>query len=258
MAELCLDVGNSQIYGGLFIDGELMLKFRHETHRQSTSDQLGIFLRSVLATNNIDFKSINNIAISSVVPPVDYSLGSACIKYFDLEPFWIKPGIKTGLKIKTKHPNEVGSDLIASAIAATELKPMTNLIVIDLGTATTFVPITKNRELLGVVIQAGLKTSMHSLQSGTEQLPTVQILFPTSSVGRDTASAIQSGLFYGQIGAIKEIISRIRKEVFAGDDVIVIGTGGFSSMFEEEKLFTSIEPLLVLNGIRSALKLNLS
>ena len=254
---LCLDVGNSQIYGGVFHEGDILLKFRHETHRQSTSDQLGIFLRSVLRENDIDVDSIKHIAISSVVPPVDYSLGSACIKYFDIEPFWIKGGIKTGLKLKTKHPDRIGADLIATSISAVAQHPGENLIVVDFGTATTYVPVSADKEFLGAVIQTGVRTSMHALQSSTEQLPTVQIVKPETVVGRDTVTCIQSGLYYGQLGASREIIQGMSKELFADKQPVVIGTGGFATLFEQDDLFNIIEPDLVLNGVRLALEMNL-
>jgi type III pantothenate kinase len=254
---LCLDVGNSQIYGGVFKGDDILLKFRHETHRQSTSDQLGIFLRNVLRENHIDVDAIEHVAISSVVPPVDYSLGSACIKYLNLEPFWVKAGIKTGLKLKTKHPNQIGSDLIATAIAAVAQNPNKNLIVVDFGTATTYVPISEKKEFLGAVIQTGVRTSMHALQSSTEQLPTVQIAKPDTVVGRDTIACIQSGLYYGQLGATREILKGIRKELFSDKKPIVIGTGGFASLFEQEKIFSKIESDLVLYGVKIALEMNL-
>ena len=255
---LCLDVGNSQIFGGVFADEKLLLKFRHETHRRSTSDQLGIFLKNVLSENGLDPKLIQHIAISSVVPSLDYSIGSACIKYFCLEPFWLRVGVKTGLKIKVKNPNEVGSDLIATAIAASKQFGNKNLIVVDFGTATTFVPITKDKEFLGVIIQAGLRTSMQALQSQTEQLPTVQIVEPQRTLGRDSISAIQSGLYYGQLGALREVLVNLQQEVFAGEEPTIIGTGGFAHLFEKEKLFTAIVPDLVLQGIRFALEFNLT
>lgn len=254
--QLCLDVGNSQIYGGVFNGEEIVLKFRHETSRSCTSDQLGIFLKDVLSENNFDPNDIKHIAISSVVPPLNHSLGSACIKYFDIEPFWIQSGIKTGLKMKIKHTNEIGGDLIATAIAAVNKYPEQNVVVVDFGTATTYVPISANKEFLGAVIQIGVRTSMHTLESSTEQLPTVQIVKPDSTLGRDTVSAIQSGLYYGQLGAAREILTGITKEVFANNKPIVIGTGGFSHLFNKEDLCSIIEPDLVLQGIRFALAMN--
>lgn len=254
--QLCLDVGNSQIYAGVFSKDKIVLKFRHETSRSITSDQIGVFLKTVLKENNLDSDAIEQIAISSVVPPLNHSIGSACIKYFNIEPFWIQSGIKTGLKIKVKHPNEVGSDMIATSIAANFKYPDRDIVVVDYGTATTYVPVSKNKEFLGAVIQTGIRTAMQALQTSTEQLPTVQIVKPDDAVGRDTVACIQSGLFYGQLGAAREILAGITSEVFANNKPLVIGTGGFSHLFAGEKLFNVIEPDLVLEGIRLALTMN--
>jgi len=253
---LCLDVGNSQIFGGVFEDEKLLLRFRHETHRTSTSDQLGIFLKSALRENNIDPKRIKNIGISSVVPSLDYSLGSACIKYFNIDPFWLRAGVKTGLKIKTKNPAEVGADLIATAIAGVVAFPGKDMIIADFGTATTFAAISKDKEFLGVVIQAGIRTSMKALQTSTDQLPSVQIVKPEEILGRDSITSIQAGLYYGQLGAIKELISGITKEVFKKEKPITIGTGGFSQLIENEKVLNVVMPDLVLEGISLALLMN--
>ena len=255
---LCLDVGNSHIFGGVFDGNKVLLTFRHETHRKSTSDQFGIFLKNVLRENNLPPEKIVDIAISSVVPSLDYSLGSACIKYFKIDPFWLRAGVKTGLKLKIKHANEVGADLIASSIAALEQFPHKNLVIVDLGTANTFTAVSKEKEFLGCVFHAGLRTAMQALESATDQLPSVQIIKPTEILGRDTISAIQSGLYYAQMGAFKEIIARLTREVFNDDQPVVIGTGGFSSLFEQEKIFTKIIPNLVLQGIKHALLMNRS
>ena len=254
---LCLDVGNSQIFGGVFAGEKLLLRFRHETYHRSTSDQLGIFLKNVLSANGLDPETIEHIAIASVVPSLDYSIGSACIKYFDLEPFWLRVGVKTGLKINTKNPSELGADLVATAIAASEQFANKNLIVADFGTATTFVPIKKNKEFLGAIFQVGLRTAMQALQSQTEQLPTVQIVAPKQVLGRDSISAIQSGLYYGQLGALREVLTNLQHEIFAGEKPVIIGTGGFAHLFAKEKLFTAIVPDLVLQGVRLALQFNL-
>ena len=131
---LCIDVGNSHIYGGVFDEDEIKLRFRH-TSKVSTSDELGIFLKSVLRENNCSPEKIKKIGICSVVPQLDYSLRSACVKYFSSEPFLLQAGVKTGLNIKYRNPLEVGADRIANAIAATHSYPNQNIIVIDFGTA---------------------------------------------------------------------------------------------------------------------------
>ena len=146
---LVLDVGNSQIYCGVFQQEELISQFRYASTGQSTSDEVGVFLRGALRENGIDPEAIRIVAISSVVPELNYTLRSCCQKYFDLEPMILRPGLKTGLKIAYKDPKEVGSDRIADAMGAIKLFPNRNLVVVDFGTATTVCAITKDRVFLG-------------------------------------------------------------------------------------------------------------
>lgn len=253
---LCLDIGNTLIFGGIFIQNQLQFNFRHDTTQSYTSDQLGIFLSSVLRENKIDPSAIEQIAICSVVPHVDYTIRAACKKYFSLEPFMLQPGVKTGIKIKYHNPLEVGADVIAEAIAAVHLYPEQNVITIDFGTATTFCPVNKQKEFLGGLIIPGLRLGMESLQSNTAKLPTVKIVKPEKILGTSTVESIQSGLYYGQLAAIKEITRQLTAELFAGEKPIIIGTGGFAYLFAEEKVFTKITPNMVLQGLLLTLQMN--
>lgn len=253
---LCLDVGNSQIFGGVYSEDQLQFGFRYATTHSSTSDQLGIFLKTVLRENNLDSNYIDKIAICSVVPSLDYSLISACKKYFNLDPFILQAGVKTGLKIKYHNPLEVGADRIANAIAAAHLYPKQNVIVIDFGTATTFCAVSANKEYLGGVIMAGMRIAMDSLQANTAKLFPVEILKPDKIVGRSTRESIQSGLYYSQLGTVREIIQGFTKEVFNDQNPIVLGTGGFAHLFAAENIFTTVIPDLVTQGLRLAVKLN--
>jgi len=251
---LCLDVGNSQIFGGVFdSQDEIKLRFRYATLHGGTSDQLGIFLKSVLQHNDIDVKHIQQIAICSVVPAIDYSLRAACLKYFSIDPFILQAGVKTGLRIKYRNPVEVGADRIANAIGATHYFPKKNIIVVDFGTATTLCAISKEKDYLGGAILPGIRLSMETLQDNTAKLSSVEILKPQQAIGRSTIESIQSGLYYGQLGAVKELKHRLSQEIFSQEEVISIGTGGFSHLFEEEGFFTCIMPELVLEGLKIAL-----
>jgi len=218
---------------------------------------MGIFLKSVLRENNIPTDIITQIAICSVVPNIDYSLNNACKKYFDIEPFILQVGVKTGLKIKYRNPIEVGADRIANAIAVTQLYPNQNAIIVDFGTATTFCAITKDKDYLGGAITAGLRLSSEALQSNTAKLSSVAIKRPENIIGRSTVDSLQSGLYYGHLGMIKEITQRITEDVFSDEPPIIIGTGGFAGLFEREDLFTKIESDLVLHGLRLALCQNI-
>ena len=135
---LALDVGNTQIYGGVFDGGELKLRFRRTSKGQAASDELGVFFKAALRENGVDPASIDEVAICSVVPELIYPLVQASAKYFKSEPFVLQAGIKTGLNLKYKNPQEIGADRIANAIAATSLVPGRDLVIVDLGTATTF------------------------------------------------------------------------------------------------------------------------
>ena len=253
---LCLDVGNSQIFCGVYEDDELVLQFRRTSSVRSSSDELGVFLRGALRENGLEPETIRQIAICSVVPDMLYSLRSCCQKYFRLEPLVMRPGIRTGLKIAYKDPAEVGSDRIADAIGAIKLYPGRNLIVVDFGTATTVCAITRDCEFLGGNIVPGVRLAMDALEEKTAQLPSVEIVPVKSAIGRTTVESIQNGLFWSNVGMVKELVVRITDEAFADDPPVVIGTGGFAHLFDTEDLFDAIVPDLILEGLREAVRLN--
>lgn len=253
---LTLDVGNSQIYGGVFAGEELRLTFRRSSKYTASSDETGIFLRAALRENGIDPSQIDKIGLCSVVPDAVYSLRGGCNKYFGLEPFILQAGAKTGLKIRYRNPVEVGADRIANSIAATHMYPNTNLIIIDFGTATTFDAVTKEREYLGGSIVAGIKLCMEALEEKTAKLPAVEIVPAAQALGRSTIESIQSGLYFGNLGAVREICARLQDECFGGEKPTVIGTGGFSHLYERERLFHALHPELVLRGVLQALGMN--
>lgn len=253
---LCIDVGNSHIYGGVFKNNEICLRFRH-TSKVSTSDELGIFLKSVLRENDHSPETIQSIAVCSVVPQLDYSLRAACLKYFSIDPFFLQAGAKTGLNIKYRNPIEVGADRIANAIAATNLFPGKNLIIIDFGTATTFCAINAQKAYLGGAILPGVRLTVDALSNNTAKLPSVEIIKIEQVVGRSTIESIQSGIFYGALGAARELIHRIKEASFPKQDVLVLATGGFASLFDKHEIYDQHLPDLVLQGLRLAAELNL-
>jgi type III pantothenate kinase len=253
---LCLDIGNSQIFGGLFQDGELKVQFRRTSQLRSSSDELGVFFRSVLRENDVNPDEIARVAICCVVPDLLYSLRACCQKYFGLEPLVLRPGIKTGLKIQYRDPKEVGADRIADAVGAVTMFPGRNLIVADFGTATTLCAITKNKEFLGGNIIPGVRLSMDALEERTAQLPSVEIIPPRQALGRTTIESIQSGLYWSNVGMVRELVSRITAEEFKNEPPVVIGTGGFAQLFNREKLFDEVIPDLILTGLREVVRLN--
>lgn len=253
---LTLDVGNSHIYGGVFDGEHLEFTFRKSSQDSASSDELGLFFRAVIRENGGDPAQVSQVALCSVVPDLQYSLTNACRKYFRAIPFILQAGVKTGLKIRYRNPVEVGADRIANAIGATTLYPGKNLILVDQGTATTFCVVTRERDYQGGIILPGLRIQMEALESGTAKLPKVEIRAPSEVVGRSTVESIQSGLFFGQLAAMEGLITRIKRESFPHEEVQVIGTGGFSRLFEKSGVFDAIQPDLVLHGLKVAHEMN--
>lgn len=253
---LCLDVGNSQIYGGLFEGDLLRVQFRRTSQLRSSSDELGVFFRSVLRENNVNPDEISRVAICCVVPDLLYSLRACCQKYFGLDPLVLRPGIRTGLKIAYRDPKEVGADRIADAVGAVTMFPDRNLIVADFGTATTICAITRYKEFLGGNIIPGVRLSMEALEERTAQLPAVEILPPRTALGRSTVESIQSGLYWSNVGMVRELIGRITAEEFSDEAPVVIGTGGFAQLFNREELFDHVVPDLILAGLQEIVRLN--
>jgi type III pantothenate kinase len=253
---LCLDVGNSQIHGGVYDGDTLRCQFRKSTQPLDSSDELGIFFAAVLRENGVEPRAVKRVAICSVVPAALHALRGAAAKYFHCEPFVLQAGVKTGLKVRYRNPHEVGADRIAGAIAAVRRFPQQDVMVVDCGTATTVEVVTAEADYLGGVILPGVAVSAGALASNTAKLPRVEIARPEAVLGRTTVESIQSGLYHGHVGAIRHILAALRAEAFPGRPVRVIGTGGFSRMFESENLFEEIVPELVLWGLRLAEAMN--
>jgi len=253
---LTIDVGNTSTTCGLFDGDKIVFQFRRETNIHSSSDEIGVFFRTVLKENGYDYQQITRVGCCSVVPAINYSLSSACSKYLNCEPLFIQAGIKTGLKLKYANPKEIGADLIAAAMGAVKLYPNRNTIIVDMGTATTLELVSKNNEFLGGSILPGLKISVDALATGTAKLPSVEIARPAGIYGSTTTEAIQVGLFYGNAGAIKEICYQYQKQVFNGEKPFILGTGGFAKVFNNYNLFDQVVPELVLLGVKSAIELN--
>ena len=254
---LCIDVGNSQIFGGVYAGEELRATFRRTSNIRASSDEFGTFFRMVLRENGVDPNEIDAAAICSVVPDVVHSLRNCFRKYFRFEPFQLQPGAKTGLKIRYRNPLEVGADKIANAIGAVGRYPGRNLLIVDLGTATTLCAVTKEKEYLGGIIAPGIHMSMAALESNTARLPVVEIVRPAEILGRSMIESIQSGLYHGTLATIRSFVAGVTEEHFAQDKPVVVGTGGFGRLFEEEHLFDTFLPELSLIGLRRAWELSI-
>jgi type III pantothenate kinase len=253
---LALDVGNSQIFGGVFDGEDLKLTFRRTSSIRASSDEFGTFFRVTLRENGIEPERIDMAAICSVVPDAVHSVRNCFRKYFRFEPFVLQPGAKTGLKIRYRNPLEVGADKIANAIGAIGRFPGRNLLILDFGTATTLCAVTREKEYLGGIITPGINISMAALESKTARLPAVEIVRPSEVLGRSTVESIQSGLYHGTLATVRALAALVTREHFANDAPVVVGTGGFGRLFEGERLFDAFVPELPLIGLRRAVELS--
>ena len=253
---LCLHIGNTHVVGAVFDGQDLKLEFRRTSHARISTDEFGLFLRGVLLSSEIAPKAVTRAAMSSVLPEATYALSGACRKYFGVEPFILRAGVRTGLKIRYRNPLEVGADRIANAIAAVHHYPDRELVVAGFGTATTFCAIGADKTYLGGVILPGMRISLEALATRAAKLSSVEIAAVDHVIGRSTAESMQSGLYYGQIGMAREIIGRIRKEAFGGCQPLVVGTGEFAGLFDPTGLLDVIRPQLVLEGLLLANAMN--
>lgn len=255
---LCLDIGNSQIFGGVYDGDRLVITFRRSSSVRASSDEHALFLRAILRENQIDPQCIEMAAICSVVPDVLHSIRNCFQKYFGFHPFLLQPGVKTGLKIRYRNPLEVGADKIANAIGALALYPGRNLLIVDFGTATTMCAVSGGKEYLGGIITPGLQMSMAALDSRTARLPAVEIVRPGEVLGRSMVESIQSGLYYGAVAAVRSLAAMVTAEHFADGPPLTVATGGFGRLFEPEHLFDAFVPDLPLIGLRRAYMLSQS
>jgi type III pantothenate kinase len=244
-----MDIGNTNIVMGVFDGKELTANWRAATNKVITSDEFGIFMMSLFGYDSINVQDIEEVVISSVVPPVMYSIEHAVRKYFKKNAMIVGPGIKTGISIKTENPKEVGADRIVNAVAAYD-KYGGPVIIIDLGTATTFCAVSKDAEYLGGLICPGIKISSEALFERTAKLPRIEIIKPSSVIGKNTVKSMQSGIFYGFIGQIEHIVNKMKNET-GWFDAKVIATGGLSNLIANEtKTIDIFDRYLTLDGLR--------
>ncbi len=251
---LAVDVGNTHIMLGVYREDEILVYWRIATHRDSTEDELGMVVKNLLQNSDLSLSDISAIAISSVVPPLMYSLERMSQKYFNLEPLIIGPGIKTGLNIVTDNPREVGADRIVNAVAALNLYGGP-LIIVDFGTATTFCAITEVGDYLGGIIAPGIGISLEALFDRAAKLPRVEIIRPAKVIGKDTITSMQSGIVFGYVGQVDGIVRRMIAEL--GNKPKIIATGGFAALIaRESETICTVNPLLTLEGLRIINNLN--
>lgn len=245
---LAIDVGNTNTVLGVYDGKRLLDHWRLETSARRTSDEYGILLRQLFQSSGIDADAVDAVAVSSVVPPLQFNLERMSERYFKTRPMFVGPGVKTGMPILYDNPREVGADRIVNAVAAYD-KHHRGLIVVDFGTATTLDAVTPRGEYLGGAICPGINISMEALFQNASKLPRVELARPPHVVGRNTVHSIQSGLFYGYVGMVDGICARMQEEI--GFEVRVVATGGLAPLVaSESKLIHEVDEFLTLEGLR--------
>jgi type III pantothenate kinase len=245
---LVIDVGNTNTVLGVYDGKNLVNSWRLATRRAATVDEYGILSRNLFSLAKIDAAKITGIIIASVVPPLDPVLQQMAQQYFHLEPMVVEPGVKTGLVVKYEPPQDVGADRIVSAVAAFE-KYGGPTIVVDFGTATTFDCISSKAEYLGGVIAPGIVISSEALFERAARLPRIDIKAPKEVIGTSTVTSMQSGLFYGYVGLVEGILTRLKEEL--GAQSRVVATGGQATLIAQgTSAIDAIEPNLILEGLR--------
>ncbi len=246
---LVVDVGNTNITYGVYRDEELVTNFRMMSKSPRTSDEFGIAIRELLRVNGVETEDIDGCIVSSVVPNIMYSLMSGIVKYVHEKPITVGAGIRTGIKIVTENPKEIGPDRIVDAVGAYE-KYGGPVLVLDFGTATTYDLVTADGEFAAGITAPGIRISAKALWEDTAKLPEIEIRKPKSILAQETISSMQAGLVYGQIGQTEYIISQVKKE--AGlDEMKVVATGGLGRIIADETDAIDVyDSTLTLDGLR--------
>lgn len=246
---LTIDVGNTNITIGVFDDVKLLATMRITTKMPRTADEYGVIIKELMLLNGIDPDKINATIISSVVPGVMYSLKRSIVKYLHMEPLIVGPGMKTGIKIMTENPSQIGADRIVDAAGA-YYKYGGPVLVLDFGTATTYDLVDANGCFITGITAPGIRTSAKALWQDAAKLPEIEIKKPDSIMAKETISSMQAGLIYGQIGQTEYIIKQVLKESGI-DGIKVVATGGLGQIIAAETDSIDIYDMdLTLEGMR--------
>ncbi len=245
---LAVDIGNTNITIGMFEGDDLVGTFRMTTDIQRTSDEYGIFISQAVQLKGTG-SEVEGVIISSVVPNIMYSFESGIRKYLKVTPIIVGVGTKTGIKIQTAHPAEIGADRIVDAVAGYELYGGP-ILVMDYGTATTFDVITEEGGFIAGITSPGIKLAANALWSGTAKLPEIEIKKPDSILAKDTITSMQAGLVYGYIGQTEYIIRKVKEEMRL-EYMHVVATGGLGKIIADATDEIEVyDPDLTLKGLK--------
>jgi len=243
---LALDVGNTNTVVGLFSNDALQTRWRLTTHAERTADEIGLWLRQLLQWEGVDPGQLGDVAVSSVVPPMDPRLKEGVNRYLACDPFFVVPGIRTGMPLRVDAPQELGADRLCDAVAAYS-KYGGPCVVIDFGTAVTWEVVSADGEYLGGVIAPGPGLTADALASRTAKLPQVALAPPPRVIGKGTVDSIQAGVFFGYLGLVEGVTRRVVGEL---GEAKVIATGGFATgIAEHSDLIDVVDLDLTLDGL---------
>ncbi len=253
---LAIDIGNTNIVIGVFRDTAVECHFRIQSVHDRMADEYRLALSGLLREAGVDPGAVDSVGVSSVVPSLTESVQTAVLELTGVEALVVRPGIRLNVSIGIGNPAELGSDLVANAVAA-YARLGTACIVVDFGTALTFTAVSADGAILGAAIAPGLNTAAQALSSGTAQLPEIDLSEPHSAIGTDTASALRAGIVMGYEGLVTHVVTQIKREI--GGQVHVIATGGLSEqMASRLKVIDSVDAWLTLDGLRVIAELNRS
>lgn len=242
------DVGNTNTVLGVFEGEELKHHWRIETSRHKTEDEYGMIIKELFTHVGIRSADISGIIISSVVPPIMFSLERMCEKYFNITPMIVGPGIKTGLNIKYDNPKEVGADRIVNAVAGIHIYGAP-LIIVDFGTATTYCYIDEDKKYMGGAIAPGINISTEALYTKAAKLPRIEIARPNGIIGKNTVHAMQAGILFGYVGQVEGIVRRMKEQ--SPIEPKVIATGGLADLIAKESdVIDVVDSFLTLKGLQ--------
>ncbi len=243
---LVIDVGNTNTVFGLMNGLEVHTTFRVSTIARTT-DEFGILMLQLFAHKGLAVADIQGAIISTVVPSVLYEVQKACRRYLNCDAMVVGRKLKTGIKVRTDNPREVGADRIVNAVAAVH-KWGPPIVVVDFGTATTFDCVDENGDYVGGAIAPGFKISEEALFSKTAQLPRVEVSRPPTAIGKNTVHAMQSGLFFGYVGLVDSLAQRCQAEL--GGSPKVVATGGLANLVATESaVIEEVDAYLTLRGL---------
>jgi len=251
---LVIDVGNTSIKLGVFEEDKLRATWSLATGIHRTSDEYGVVLLNLMERQGFPSSKITGAALCGVVPPLAPTFVEMCQKHLNIQPLVVEAGVKTGIRIRLDNPREVGADRVVGAVAAHHLygKPV---IIIDLGTAITFDVVSGEGDYLGGAICPGISIAMEALFARTAMLPRIELVHPKQVIGRNTVSAMQSGIILGYTGLIEGMIQRIESEL--GNEARVVATGGYAHLVAgETSAIDTVNPDLVLTGLRLVHEMN--